>query len=112
MAAQAARCAFKQKPELFWPYSSIIFRAQKAENTVWATLSYLVGIAENVPGLNQGALEQCLQKQTYQADVEADNAVAAQLKLHSTPTVFVNGLNVNFSAGYDLISSAIDAALK
>ena len=69
-----------------------------------------MGVAENVSGLEQSALLQWLDQQTYQAEVTEDEAVAARLGLQSTPTVFVDGLKVNFRSGYSAISSAIDAA--
>lgn len=110
-AAEAAQCVFQQKPELFWPYAEIIFRAQKAENLTWATPSYLTEIAENVDGVNRDDLRKCIDERGAREIVAADNALGRRLGVTGTPTVFVNGLKLT-SYDYDTVARAIDTALE
>lgn len=95
-AALAAEAVFHQKAEAFWTYSEAIYRHQKGEREVWATPEYLVQIAEQeVPGIDAPRLMNDIQKQTYAADVRADQSIADQVGVELIPALFINGKSVD-----------------
>ncbi len=111
LAAEAGLCAFDQKPELFWKYTPIIFRAQGPENQVWASKDRLVELAGNVDGIDTARLRACLDAGTNTAKVDAGEAQATKAGVNATPSVFVNGvLTADYSAA--TVSAAIDKALQ
>ena len=111
LAAEAGLCAFDQKPELFWTYTPIIFRAQGPENQVWASKARLVELAGNVDGIDTVKLRSCLDAGTNAAKVDTGEAQATKAGVNGTPSVFVNGvLTGDYSAV--TVSAAINRALK
>lgn len=110
-AAQAAKCVYDQKGnDGFNAYKDILFRAQQAETLVWATKSYLKELAGNIEGLDTAKFATCLDTDATAARVEADKKQVEAAGVNSTPTIFVNGKQVETSVAK--ISEAIDAALK
>lgn len=110
-AAVAGECVYRQNPALFWPYKEIVFRAQKDENTTWATRDYLTELGGLVGGVDTGQLKSCINGNDTRSLVDADRAVGIKAGVNSTPSVFVNGQKVA-NPTYENLSQAIDAALK
>ena len=111
LAAESALCAFDQKPDTFWKYVPIIFRAQGPENQVWASKDRLVELAGNVDGIDTAKLRSCLDAGSNAAKVDAGEAQATKAGVNATPSVFVNGvLTGDYSVA--TVSAAIDRALQ
>ncbi|PYE56661.1 DsbA family protein [Deinococcus yavapaiensis] len=110
-AAVAAECAYQQSPQAFWQYKTIIYRGQKEETTQWATPAYLQELAGYVNGLDAAQLSQCIASNATIEKVNADNALARRLNVGGTPTVFVNGVQVQ-ARTFDDFTTAIDRALQ
>ena len=110
-AALAGECVYDQRPALFWPYADIVYRAQKSEETTWATPAYLTELGGLVEGVDTGKLRGCIDSGTTKAAVDKDQALVQQLGVNATPTVFVNGVKIA-AYDYNSVSAAIDAALK
>jgi protein-disulfide isomerase len=88
-AAIAARCAFQSSPEAFWKVHDAIFQQQDliSTETVYDKLTEFAAAA----GLNRDDFKACLADPETQKSVEADESLGKDLKIASTPTVFVNG---------------------
>ena len=109
LAGEAAECAYDQTGNAGYEgMSTILFRAQGDETTVWATKDKLVELSGSVDGIDPAKLRQCLDAETTKARVEADKQQALKAGVRGTPSVFVNGTQVN--ATLDDLSKAIDAA--
>lgn len=110
-AAIAGECAFEQNPQAFWTYKTIIYRGQKEETTQWATPAYLTDLASNVDGLDTAELRSCIDDRATLEKVNADNALARRLNVGGTPTMLVNGVQVQ-ARTFDDFTNAIDRALQ
>lgn len=88
MAGMAGECAYEQNEALFWDYKTILFRAQNKIRYDAATLASLVA---SVPGLDQAAIESCINERRHMQTVNDDLLFAKSLGVTSTPTVLVNG---------------------
>jgi protein-disulfide isomerase len=88
-AALAARCAYQSSPDAFWKMHDAIFQQQDliSTETVYDRLTEFAASA----GLNRDDFRACLADPATQKSVEADQTLGRDLKISSTPTVFVNG---------------------
>jgi len=88
-AAVAGRCAFQSSADAFWKMHDAIFQQQELISTeiVYEKLTDFAAAA----GLNRDDFKACLADPEVQKSVEADAALGKELKISSTPTVFVNG---------------------
>ena len=112
MAGVAGECAYEQDEALFWDYKTVLMRAQNQITYGSKGLSELVS---NVPGLDQEALETCIEERRFMDTVNEDLALGRALGVTSTPTVLVNDriveTNGRSDPSYEAISAAITAAL-
>lgn len=109
-AANAGECVAAQSNTAFFEYAHILYRAQKDEQTQWATPSYLLDLAGSLDGVDLTKLKACIDADTYKTQVEADKALGSKVGVTATPSVYVNGRLV-VSATPDAVGKAIDAAL-
>ena len=86
LAAYASECAGKQGR--FWEYHDLLF-----ENGERLGRDALVTYAQRV-GLDARAFEQCLDDPATRARVTADIEAASRAGVNSTPTLFINGRQV------------------
>lgn len=101
-AAEAADAANAQGK--YFEYADILFKNQRALD-VASLKKYATEI-----GLNRVRFDAALDSGAYAAEVDHDIADGEQYGIHSTPTVFVNGVQVvNLSA--ETLRAAIDRAL-
>lgn len=90
LAAEAAECVTAaNRPQSFWRYHDALF----ARQTAWASLGdaapYFVRLAREV-GLSSEGVAACLDEGRYTAPVQrALNVATRELRLNSTPSVFV-----------------------
>jgi glutaredoxin len=63
-------------------------------------------------GLDTQQFNQCLDSDKYRAKVQGEIGQAEQLGVRSTPTLFVNGQLIRNGSDYQVLQSAITAALK
>ncbi|GGJ62214.1 DsbA family protein [Deinococcus aquiradiocola] len=111
-AAEAAECVYLQKGDAGYnQYATLLFRAQKDENTQWATKPVLEDLGTYVDGLDAAKFKDCLDNDRTKPQVDADNAQATKAGVNATPSVFVNGqLIQDYSA--EKVGAAIDKALQ
>lgn len=109
-AANAAMCAADQNH--FWDYEQILYANWQGENVGSYTDKRLAAFAQSL-GLNMTTFNSCFSSNKDKSKIDADVALATQLSVSGTPSVFVNqkevapGVVPNFSQ----MQTAIDAAL-
>jgi protein-disulfide isomerase len=108
-AAAAAECANEQNR--FWDYHDKLFAAQGAENSGVFNRQNLKRFAAEL-GLDAQQFNQCLDSDKYQAKVQQEMAEGERLGVRSTPSLFVNGQLIQNGSDYQVLQTAIEAALK
>jgi len=106
-ATAAAECANDQGR--FFSFHDILFANQSGEQDGAFGDSRLKEFAEAI-GLDMGVFGSCFDSSTYDDKVAADTAAARDAGVRVTPTVLVNGVNVEPTV--EAISAAIDQALN
>lgn len=107
-AANAARCAADQGA--FWSYHDRLYAGRVTPNSGSLSRDRLVAAAETV-GLDIPVFSACLDADTHGAVVRADTADAARMGMTGTPTFVINGQVLVGAQPFEVMASAIDAAL-
>jgi protein-disulfide isomerase len=105
-AAEAAACAADQGA--YWLYHDTLFRNQGGPGSF--SDARLERMAETL-GLDTAAFNSCLDSGEKRAQVEASIAEGQAQGVDSTPTIFVDGVEVVDWFDFNAISQAIDTAL-
>jgi protein-disulfide isomerase len=108
-AAEAAECANEQNR--FWDYQNKLFAEQGVENSGTFSRENLKRFAAEL-GLDTQQFNQCLDSDKYQAKVQQEVAEGQRLGVNSTPSLFVNGQLIKNGSNYQVLQTAIEAALK
>ncbi|WP_334075606.1 MULTISPECIES: DsbA family protein [Paenibacillus] len=113
-AALAVQSVYHQNKEAYWPYFDAIFSRQGEETAEWATVDFLVGLAEELKlEVNYEQLRNDIESKTYQNEVDEQYAKGDSLGVDSTPTFFINGREFTGNiANYDEFKQAIDEAMS
>jgi len=109
-AALAGRCVFRQNAGAFWRYHDWVFEAQDkltAENFRDKVLEFA-----NQHDLDSLQLRQCLDTKATLAEVEKSVAEARELRVMSTPTLFVNGRRIPARIGWPELKQVIDFEIE
>jgi len=108
LAANAAACASEE--DKFLPFHSLLYQTQSAkENTGLWNAKSLVELGSQV-GATSEKFVSCVNKGTYAAWVSNVATDGAKKNVNSTPTVFINGIEIDRKTQYfDL--AAFKAAL-
>lgn len=88
-AAIAGRCAYQQKPQVFWRLYDLIYDNQEIISAANAWSKMTDYAAQT--GLDADAFKSCMASPEAAAAVNASHANGDKLEVTSTPTVFVNG---------------------
>ncbi len=88
-AAHAARCVYQEDPADYPKFRDLVFSNQSQINPDNA-YTRMVGYATQL-GLNSATFQACLASPATKKLVDADTALAGELEVNSTPTIFVNG---------------------
>jgi protein-disulfide isomerase len=107
VAAVAAECVYRQDNDAFWDVYEAFFRVQ---NQLGNSRNVQQLVSSSAPGLDQAALQQCMNGNETIDLVRADGQMAQASGANATPTVFVDGVKVA-QASYDQNKQAIDRAL-
>jgi len=108
-AARASYCAAEQG--VFWEMHDQIWAIYAASGANGYTTENLTARAELVPGMDIDAFSTCF------ASTEAEQAIAEvqeevqDIEIRGTPTVFLNGEQVQFSVGVEELPEHIDDKL-
>lgn len=107
-AAEASECAREQ--DQFWPYHDVIFANRTGENIGAFRDGSLVAFAAAL-GMDDAALEACLDADRYESEVNADAASGQERGVNSTPTLFINGEMVTGAIPFNQLQARVEAAL-
>lgn len=107
-AANAAFCAKEQNK--FWEYHDYLFSHQGQENSGAFSQDNLKKFAVAL-GLAPAQFNDCLDKQKYNAQVQADQAEANKNGFNSTPSVAIGSTPVVGAQPYEQFKAAIEAEL-
>lgn len=107
-AANAARCANDQGA--FWQYHDYLFDHQGQEDSGAFSKDNLKQYAADL-GLNTTEFDQCVDNDTHVKEVSSDMQSGTGYGVKSTPTVFVNGLEIVGAQPYSAFQAAINQAL-
>ena len=107
-AATAAVCAGRQNR--FWNYHDVLFANQTGENIGNFSDRRLRSMAEQL-GLDVDAFDQCFHSPDARAAVSADDLLAKQSGLSSTPSFLINGKPLIGAQAFETFQQAIEAEL-
>lgn len=109
-ASVASECVNDQDPDQWHSFHETVLQNQGPQDEDWATEETLMDIArDSTEGLDYDSLEQCISNKETLDEVRSDTEMGRQNGVSGTPTVFVNGEQVDSS--YEAISTAIDEEL-
>jgi protein-disulfide isomerase len=107
LAANAAACAADQGKFLDYHYA--LYLNQGTENTGHITNGWLEGLASSV-GITSSKFTSCVENMNYSGWVKNIAADGARKNVNATPTVFVNGKELNRNTQY-MDPAAFQAAI-
>ena len=108
-AAEASECAAEQGQ--FWNFHTLLYTNQNGEGTGAYSDRRLKAFAGSM-GLNQANFDACFDSHKYASAVDADIALANQMGINSTPSLYINGVQVSNPMNYTEIKQRIDLALQ
>jgi protein-disulfide isomerase len=109
-AAIAGRCVFRQNPSAFWDYHDWIYEHQgeiTKENFREKALEFAKG--KEIDALQFG---RCMDTRATEAEVDKSVAEARELKVNSTPTLFVNGRKLPAQVAWPDLRQIIDHEIE
>jgi protein-disulfide isomerase len=109
-AAIAGRCVFKQNPSAFWDYHDWIYERQgdiTKENFRDKALEFAKG--KEIDSLQLG---RCMDTRATEAEVDKSVGEARDLRVMSTPTLFVNGRRLPAQIAWPDLRQIIDKEIE
>ena len=109
-AAIAGRCVFKQTPAAFWDYHDWVYEHQTEitkDNFRDKALEFAKG--KEIDALQFG---RCMDTKATEAEVDKSVAEARELKVTSTPTLFVNGRRLPAQVAWPDLRQIIDQEIE
>ena len=92
MAAEVAQCVLDQDEQAFWDFHDLLYRVYFANRT----RDQLVTIAATEVGnVSEAELSSCVEARTHFNTVEFDADRGLNLGIRGTPTIYVNGRQIN-----------------
>lgn len=111
-AAVAAECVYNQDEEQFWNFHKAIYDNQGPERQDWATRDFLMQIArDSTEGLDYDRLKACISNQETLERVQKDRRIGSNVGVTGTPSVYVNGDQIQ-NWHYESLSAAIEQELR
>ena len=110
-AAEASVCAARQSGDLFWMAHDFLFENQ-GQLSQSNLIEKLEKELQRAPAFEQRAFRQCVETGAAKQAVQADVEFGLDNKIDATPTVFVNGMKVNWAANPDQVKRLIRQAAK
>ena len=110
-ASRAAACADAQGK--FWPMHDLIYSSQDQWNGE-ATSNpdkVLKDVAKQVPGLDQGKFNACVDSKEMQAKIQAHYNIAEQRQIRETPTFYIGDQRFEGALPYDEFKKQVDLAV-
>lgn len=111
-AAVAGECVINQNEEQFWSFHKALYNNQGPERQDWATQDFLMQLARNhTEGLDYDELEACISNRKTSNEVQNDRSIGRNAGVTGTPSVYVNGDQIQ-NWQYSSLSAAIEQELR
>lgn len=114
-AGEAAECAKDQNQ--YWNYRDALYTGKVqddmnggGENDGFFNRALFLEIAQQLK-LDTAAFTACIDSNKYEAQIEQDKTDASAIGVGSTPTVFINGQEIQGAQPYTVFATVINAAL-
>lgn len=107
-AADAVACAGAQGK--FWEMHDTVMHNQTGENIGGFTKANLAKMAELLD-LNMGDFNSCLDDRDYKDEIAAGEEQGKAMGVSGTPSLFINGVKVDYTGRYADLKKDIDAVL-
>lgn len=112
-AAHAGIALYKQNPDYFWKYYQLMYENQGDERQEWANKDFIINLVKtNIPEADAAALETAMDSKAINKEFKADMKIVDALGIDSTPTLLVGNEKVKNGNNYDMIKTAVEAALN
>ena len=111
-AAIAGRCVFKQSPTAFWDYHDWAYEHQNEitkENLRDKILEFAKTKTKDIDALQLG---RCMDTRATEAEVDKTVNEAHELRVTSTPTLFVNGRRLPSQVAWPDLRMIIDMEIE
>jgi protein-disulfide isomerase len=109
-AAVAGRCIYRQNAASFWDFHDWVFENQ-SQITLENLKPKLIEFAGS-KNIDMLQLNRCLDTRATEAEVNQSLAESRELKVFSTPTMFVNGRKLEGQIGWPELRETIDLEIE
>ena len=109
-SAEAVMCVNEQSPELAFEFHERIFALQQTGDQ--HTLDGFLGVGSRIEGLDNDALEACLDDGRHMASVSYNQQAARALGVSSTPSFFLNDRLISGNQELDVFTQRIETELN
>ena len=111
LSALAGELIYKQSKDAFWQYYTELYAQQPPEAQIWGTYEFLTKfVKENVTGIHYEKFNKELKEFKDFEEVKYDFEIAKRMNVQGTPTLFVNGQQLQ-NPSYELLKPNIEAEL-
>ena len=110
-AARAGICVAQQSPDAFWQFQDFLFPRQK-EITVDNLADLVKQFLPTVPEVHREPYFECMATTYPENRLDLDLAEMRAYRIHSTPTLFINGRRYGGFANAEEFAAAVNANIQ
>ncbi len=106
---RAANCVYKQNPDLYWKYFSLMFEESRA-----ADITTEAGLERRAVkmGADSGKFRACIQDPAMTAEIQKDLEEGRSVGVNGTPAFFINGRMLSGAQPLEEFVAVIDEELQ
>jgi protein-disulfide isomerase len=109
-AARAGICVARQDSDVFWQFQDFLFAKQK-ETTSDNLDEHIKEFLQAVTGVSSNKYQECMASPYPQTRLNRDIDEASTYKIHSTPTLFINGRRHAGFGSVEEFAAVVDASV-
>ena len=110
-ASMAGRCVFRGNPQSFWDYHDWVFAHQESL-TPEILKSQVMEWAKSQKELDALQLSRCIDDKATEKEIDANVALAQEIRIDGTPTLFINGRRIAAGTDWPSIKRVIDFEIE
>ncbi|WP_281863757.1 DsbA family protein [Planomicrobium okeanokoites] len=113
LGSLAAESVFEHSPEAYWEFHKALYEAQPVvdHDAAWITPEKVLEVASAFPAIDQTQLQEDMKQVAQQEELEADEALVEEAGVTQTPTILINGQQLEDPFDYDAIKALIEQEL-